>query len=176
MGNYKLQIQWWHTVISDTVIQQCQMKIMTTNRESDIERFNLLYYISISKVYWRDLVACIHVSEADSDKSTWFFFFFNCQISCHSELQKCTLNSKWNQQFLFCWITGLLQFLFKKYFSNVEKEAFFIKTINLGQTWEQAESYLLPIAVSTLVLHMRRTRYLEQSYWGAKLHRFPSRK
>lgn len=66
-------------MISDTVIQQCQMKIMTTNRESDIERFNLLYDISISEVYWRDLVACIHVSEADSDKSTWVFFFFNCR-------------------------------------------------------------------------------------------------
>lgn len=50
---------------------------MKAKRESDIERFNLPYNTNISKVYWWDLVACIHVSKADSDENTWVFF--NCQ-------------------------------------------------------------------------------------------------
>lgn len=65
-------------MISVTVIQQFQMKIMKNKSECDIERFHLPYNISIPKVYWWDLVTCIYVSKAGSDENAWVFFL-NCQ-------------------------------------------------------------------------------------------------
>jgi len=61
-------------VISVTVIQQFQLKIMKNRSECDTERFNLLYNISISEVYWWDIVTCIYVSKAGSDVNAWGFF------------------------------------------------------------------------------------------------------
>lgn len=81
-------------MISDTIIQQCQMKLMKTKMESGIERFNLPYTISISKVYWQGLVACIHVSKADSDENTWVFF--NCQNKLPQQAPK--MSSKFEME------------------------------------------------------------------------------
>lgn len=55
------------------------MKIIKNKRECDIEKFNLPNDISISKVYWWDVVACIYVSKAGSDEDAGFVFFLNCQ-------------------------------------------------------------------------------------------------